>query len=72
VFTKLLGGVSPPKANADVDDPDPPNWCFAVARSATSVQEVPFQDSVFAVLGGPPPKAKAEVLAFPGPAPAKR
>ena len=36
-------------------------------RSATSVQAVPFQDSLLAFAGSPPPKAKADVLLDPTP-----
>ena len=37
------------------------------AKSATSVQDVPFQDSVLDVSGGVPPKTKTDVLVSPVP-----
>ena len=47
--------VYPPKAKPVVlPEPDPFNKYLAVAKSFTSVQEVPFQDSVFAIKGDPP------------------
>ena len=47
----------------------PPIAFLAVAKSATSVHEVPSQLSVFATNGvGPPPKANAFVLEDPEPA----
>ena len=54
--------VSPPEANPEVAVPAPLIFLFAVPRSATSVQEVPSQDSVLAIwLGSTPPKIKAYV-----------
>ena len=38
---------SPPKEKASVDVPVPAAYPFAVAKSFTSVQAVPFQSSVF-------------------------
>ena len=44
------GGTEPPLATAAVIDPPTPAPDLAVAKSATSVQLLPFQDSVFATL----------------------
>jgi hypothetical protein len=41
---------------------------FLYLNHATSVQDVPFQDSVNALIGGLPPNAKAAVFNFPDPA----
>ena len=49
-------------------DPKPAKAYLAVFKSATSDQAEPFQDSVIAVLGLSPPKAKADVVV---PAPPK-
>ena len=62
-----LGGC-PPNANAAPCVPDDAKLFLAWFKSATSVQAVPFQDSVIAVTGGVPPKANAEVLLAPEPA----
>ena len=55
--------VLPPKAMADVlfVPPDPKPY-LADAKSATSVHDDPFQDSVFALFGDAPPNIKVEVL----------
>jgi hypothetical protein len=53
--------VYPPVAKADVLTPEPKFCLLAVPRSATSVQDVPFQNSVIPVIPGSvsPPIAKA-------------
>ena len=60
--------VFPPKANAAVFVPASPIPYLAVFKSFTSVQLVPFQDSVFptAVVVNPP-KASAAVFVAPHP-----
>ena len=64
----------PPKAKLAVLVPDlpPASSNLAVFKSLSSVQDVPFQDSVFPTLGPPygvaPPKASAAVLVAPLPA----
>ena len=58
----VTGGV-PPAAKADVvafDPPAEPTSPLPVDKSFNSVHEVPFQDSVLALLDGPP-NHKAEV-----------
>jgi len=57
----VTGAVAPPKPNAAVCIPAPPNLDLAVFKSLTSVQEVPLYFSVLPVIGGVPPKAKAAV-----------
>jgi len=58
----VSGGIFPAKAKADVlFKPAPLIRVLATFKSATSVQLVPFQDSVAPVFGGSPPKAKADV-----------
>jgi hypothetical protein len=58
-----LTGVAPPKAIAEVlSAPAPPMVYLAVAKSATSVQDVPSQNSVRAdALPLYPPKPNVEV-----------
>jgi hypothetical protein len=58
-----LTGLAPPKAMAEVlSAPAPPMVYLAVAKSATSVQEVPSQNSVRAEAEPVyPPKANVEV-----------
>ena len=47
-----LGGVLPPKTNAEeLPTPEPPTSNLAVAVLLTSVQVVPFQNSVSAEIG---------------------
>ena len=58
---------SPPIDKAEVAIPADPTYFFAALRLLTSVQFVPFQDSVFAVSGEPPAKANADVLLDPTP-----
>ena len=57
MLADLAVAVSPPKANAAVLlDPALAPCCLVVFKSATSVHEVPFQDSAFACSifpGGP-------------------
>jgi hypothetical protein len=65
VFTS--DGVSPPNAKAAVLVPAADCCLVAVFKSLTSVQEVPFQDSV-APVAGLPPMANADVLSAPQPA----
>ena len=51
-----LDPLKPPKASAFVlSVPAPLKSLLAVVKSATSVQLVPFQDSVIAVSDGEPP-----------------
>jgi len=69
VHSSVALGVpgEPPANQADVLEPADVPLYLALDKSATSVQLVPFQDSVTAVLpGGPrrPPKASAAVLEF--------
>ena len=55
-------GGAPPNAKADVVIPAPANALLALFKSLSSVQLVPFQDSVLAVSGGEnPPNANAAV-----------
>jgi len=48
--TSDVGSVSPPKAKADVAIPPPQNSALAVFKSLTSVQLVPFHNSVAPVI----------------------
>ena len=66
VFATLaFPGVSPPKANASVlVVPVPVNCLLGVFKSATSVQALPFHDSVAPVWESPP-KSKAASLSVP-------
>ena len=52
----VYGGLSsPPIAKEEVlSAPAPPSVCLAVLKSVSSLQVVPFQVSVFPVLGSPP------------------
>ena len=62
-------GALPPKAKLATVVPAEPTELLAVDKSATSVQDVPFQISVIPVTGGTfPPTAIAEVLSAPEPA----
>ena len=50
----------PPEHKPDVLEPEPPERKRGVLKSATSVQLVPLNDSVFPILDGVlPPKVKA-------------
>ena len=49
-----VGGV-PPDTTAELAAPEPNRPLLALAKSATSVQDVPSQDSTCAVLGGKSP-----------------
>ena len=51
----------PPLAIADVEVPKPVILFLAVFKSLTSVQLVPFHNSVKAFVGGSPPAIKAAV-----------
>ena len=52
----------PPNAKAAVLlAPAPAKESLAVFKSPVSVQLLPFHDSLFAIAGGPPPNAKADV-----------
>ena len=62
----LTAGAEPPKANPNVFVPAPPRAALPVAKSATSVHEVPSQISVTPTYpGDSPPTANAFVLLFP-------
>ena len=63
----VLGGSSPPNANAAVFVPAPAILDLPVFKSLTSVQFEPFHNSVFAGLPGftSPPNATAAVLSAP-------
>jgi len=50
--TCIPGPVCPPAAKPKAAVPPPPKASLAVFKSLTSVQDVPFQDSVLPVLGG--------------------
>ena len=59
----LFPPFNPPKAKAAGWSPAPPKVLLAVFKLFTSVQLVPFHDSVFAVFqGASPPKVKLDVV----------
>ena len=61
-LTASLVDVYPPNAKAAVLlAPAPAKESLAVFKSPVSVQLLPFHDSLFAIAGGPPPNAKADV-----------